>query len=248
MFNSKKNIEILTKAFEAIAAEEAKTFPTYDECKHITFSAEFERKMQRLINMEKKPYYYLINTVGKRVACIVIAALIALTSITFGVKAIREAVIDFFVETFEKFSIVGFKDEDIPENNKTIETYYAPTYIPEGYELKKDKRMVTYRRMRYESNEGYIEFNQDIMQGISTYIDTEDAETESISVLGYKAFYSNKDEMFLIYWNDSHYSYAIQTESGLKKEEVIKIAESIVAEQFVTLCRIRSFNRLKETL
>ena len=191
MFNSKKNIEILTKAFEAIAAEEAKTFPTYDECKHITFSAEFERKMQRLINMEKKPYYYLINTVGKRVACIVIAALIALTSITFGVKAIREAVIDFFVETIEKFTIVGFKDEDIPENNKTIETYYAPTYIPEGYELKTDEKMQAYRRMRYVSDNHYIDFRQNVLQSVSAYIDTENSKIESVLVSGNKGVYSN---------------------------------------------------------
>lgn len=230
MFNSKQNIEILTKAFEAIAAEEAKTFPTYDECKHITFSAEFERKMQRLINMEKKPYYYLINTVGKRVACIVIAALIALTSITFGVKAIREAVIDFFVETFEKFSIVGFKDEDIPENNKIIETYYAPTYIPEGYEIKMDDRFGALRSIKYMFGDKYIFFNQSVLKRISTYIDTEETMTEQVLVFGNKAVYAVKEKMSFLYWNDENYSYFIQSDGVLIKEELIKIAESVKKE------------------
>ena len=230
MFDSKKNLEILIKAFDVIAMEEAKALPTPDECEHITFSAEFEQKMRKLINREKKPYYYLINTVGKRVACIILAALITLTSVTFGVKAIREAVIDFFVETFEKFSIVGFKDEDIPENNKIIETYYAPTYIPEGYELKKDKRMVTYRRMRYESNEGYIEFNQDIMQRISMYIDTETSQLEEIMILGNRAFCLLKGESVSIYWNDEQYSYFIRSESECPKAEIIKFAENVKAE------------------
>lgn len=230
MFNSKQNIEILTKAFEAIAAEEAKTFPTYDECKHITFSAEFERKMQRLINMEKKPYYYLINTVGKRVACIVIASLIALTSITFGVKAIREAVIDFFVETFEKFSIVGFKDEDIPENNKTIETYYAPTYIPEGYEIKMDEKSSLYRSINYESNKGYIYFTQQLNDIDDSYIDTEQSQNDNIVINGYKGIIILKNVSCTIYWNDNKYNFLITMENSWSKEEAIRIAESVKAE------------------
>ena len=121
MFKSKKNLEVLRAALDVIAIEEAATLPTAEESAYITFSAEFECKMQKLIKKESKPYFRLINTVGKRVACIVIAVLITLTSVTFGVKAIREAVIEFFVETFEKFSVVGFKDEDISENNKKIE-------------------------------------------------------------------------------------------------------------------------------
>ena len=208
--------------------------------RYIAFKVVFYR--------EKKPYYYLINTVGKRVACIVIAALIALTSITFGVKAIREAVIDFFVESFEKFSIVGFKDEDIPENNKTIETYYAPTYIPEGYELKTDEKMHTYRRMRYVLDNNYIEYNQYVLQSISSFIDTERAKTEKVSIIGKDALYLTKDDKCSLCWIDKEHTYLITVQKKIAKQELIKIAESITAEQFVTLCRMRSFNRLKETL
>ena len=230
MFNSKKNLEILRKAFDIIAREEAKSLPTPEECTHITFSEEFEQKMQKLINKEKKPYYYLINTVGKRVACVIIAVLLALTSVTFGVKAIREAVIDFFVETFEKFSIVGFKDEDISSKLDYIETYYTPTYIPEGYELKKDEKILTYRRMHFMSGNDYIEFRQNTLQLLSTYIDTEDCDTESVLVSGHKGFYSNKDGTALLYWNDCNYSYYIRFDSVIEKQEIIKMAESIKAE------------------
>lgn len=230
MFNSKKNLEILIKAFDVIALEEAKALPTPDECEHITFSAEFEQKMRKLINREKKPYYYLINTVGKRVACIILAALITLTSVTFGVKAIREAVIDFFVETFEKFSIVGFKDEDIPENNKIIETYYAPTYIPEGYELVLDEKLSMYRIMEFISETGKINFEQKLINSNDIYVDTENVESEEITILQHKALYLNKGEKVLICWNDNYYSYIVRSESGLPKEEILKVAESIIAQ------------------
>lgn len=230
MFNSKKNLEILRKAFDVIAREEAKALPTPEECTHITFSEEFEQKMQKLIKRQAKSYYYLTNTVGKRVACVIIALLLAITSVTFGVKAIREAVIDFFVETFEKFSIVGFKDEDVSKTLDHIETYYAPTYIPEGYELKKDEKILTYRRMHYMCGNDYIEFRQNTLQLFSTYIDTEASKTESVSISGNSGFFSNKKGIKLLYWNDSSYSYFIQSESDIAKEELIKIAESIKAQ------------------
>lgn len=230
MFNRKKNLEILRKAFDIIAREEAKALPTPEECTHVTFSEEFEQKMQKLINKEKKPYYYLINTVGKRVACVIIALLLALTSVTFGVKAIREAVIDFFVETFEKFSIVGFKDEDVSNTLDHIETYYAPTYIPEGYELKKDDKLSAQRRLKYMLRNDCIYFNQSVLQSVSAYVDTEDAKFEQVLVLGSEAFYTIKENMSLLYWNGTDYSYFIQSESDIAKEELIKIAESIKAD------------------
>lgn len=230
MFSNKKNLEILKKALDIIAKEQATEFPSAEECAYVTFSAEFENKMQKLIKRQSKPYYYLINTVGKRVACIVIAALITLSSITFGVKAIREAVIEFIVETFEKFSIVGFDEEDTQDNNNFIETYYAPTYIPDGYELKIDEKLLTYQSIRYESKNNYILFRQNLLHTKATYLDTEDASYEEVSVLGKKAFYTVKEKIALLYWNDSKYSLLIQTESDLEKEELIKIAESIKAE------------------
>ncbi len=229
MFSNKKNLKILKKAFDVIAREQAAELPSPEECGGITFSAQFENKMQKLIERQSKPYYYLINTVGKRVACIVIAALITLTSITFGVKAIREAVIEFFVETFEKFSIVGFK-EDVSESLEYIETYYIPTYIPEGYELKFDDKLLSYRNIEYESKNNLILFRQNLIHTKSTYLDTEDASYEEVSVLDKKAFYTVKDKIALLYWNNSKYSFFIQTESNLEKEELIKIAESIKAE------------------
>ncbi len=230
MFNSKKNLEILRRAFDVIAREEAKALPTPEECTHITFSEEFEQKMQKLISKEKKPYYYLINTVGKRVACVIIAVLLALTSITFGVKAIREAVIDFFVETFEKFSIVGFEDEDIPNTIDHIETYYTPTYIPEGYALKIDEKMKMYHALEYVMNDSSLYFKQKMVNNSDTYIDTESLQLEETTVLKNKAFYVNKGNNALLYWNDLNYSYIIQSEKILTKGELIKIAESIKAE------------------
>ena len=89
------------------------SLPTDEELKDITFSEDFENKMQKLIKMQKKSYFHLINTVGKWVAVIILAIMISLTATTFGVKAIRESVIKFITETFEKFTAVSVEDDEI---------------------------------------------------------------------------------------------------------------------------------------
>lgn len=230
MFRDKKNLEILQKALAIIAEEEAAKLPSEEECVGVTFSEEFERKMEKLIKFQKKPYYSYVNTVGKRVACIILAVLIALTTVTFSVKALREAVIEFFVETFEKFSIVRFSEDDTSENSRIIEDYYVPTYIPEGYKLQNDEKLISKRRITYNKGNAYLYFIQSKLQSNSTYFDTENSIVQEVSVLNHKAIYVKKSDGYLICWNDINYFYLIQTDEKLNAEELVRIAESVELE------------------
>lgn len=67
LFNQKEKA-ILYEAMDLYCIEFCKTLPTDEELSHITFSEEFERNMQKLINKQKKFYFAWFNTVGKRVA------------------------------------------------------------------------------------------------------------------------------------------------------------------------------------
>ena len=134
MFLSKEIDKKLVMAFELYNKKLSDSLPTDEELKDITFSENFENKMQKLIRAQKISYFYLINTVGKRAAVIILAIMISLTATTFGVKAIRESVIKFITETFEKFTSVSVENEDPDIQVEIIKT--APQYIPEGYELE----------------------------------------------------------------------------------------------------------------
>ncbi len=72
-----------------------------------TFSDEFERKMQNLIR-HQKGFLKLVNTTGKKVACILLSILIIATSTVFSVEALREPIIEaiqeFFVNVKEQLS------------------------------------------------------------------------------------------------------------------------------------------------
>lgn len=231
MFRDKNNLEILKKALAVIAEEEAAKLPSEEECADITFSEEFERKMERIIRFQKKPYYSYVNTVGKRVACIILAILIAFTTVTFSVKAFREAVLEFFVETFEKFSIVGFNEEDLDNSLDHIETYYAPTYIPEGYELEYDRKSPSMRRMKFYCENEYIYFSQRLINDSDYYLDTENADVEYIEVEGLNDGYlAQKDNKITLCWNDDAYAYSIYSTGKFAEKELVMIAESITIE------------------
>ena len=68
------------------------------------FSTIFENRMQMLIQ-KQKGIYRLVNTVGKRIACLILVIVISLTTVACSVKEIREPIINeikkFFVNANE---------------------------------------------------------------------------------------------------------------------------------------------------
>lgn len=78
MFLSNKCDQRLKAAFELYNQQLSDNLPNKDELKTITFSQTFETKMKKLLAAQKKSYYYMINTVGKRIAIIITALLITL--------------------------------------------------------------------------------------------------------------------------------------------------------------------------
>ena len=110
-----KEKELLKSALHLYIQE---TVGQYDFVQNldIKFSSEFEQKMERLIKQRKKPFYYLFNTVAKRVACIIAALIIAAVGTVLSVDALREGVENFFVEAYENFSRIIFQqDNDAPD-------------------------------------------------------------------------------------------------------------------------------------
>lgn len=121
--------QILAQALQEDLDAKMTQFPPENEV-DFEFSEEFESDMQKLLNRASKPYYYFINTVGKRVAVITVILLIALTTTVFSVEAIRKPIIEFFVTIFEQFSTVVFGTES-PDSKFHISSddFYIPAFV-----------------------------------------------------------------------------------------------------------------------
>ncbi len=179
-----------------------------------------EEKIQKLINLEKKSYFILVNTLSKRVACVIIATLLAITTTALSVEALRTPIFNFFVETFDNFSVVRFGSN----GENFIKDLHEPEYLPEGYEKTHTEITKYAYLLTYKNGDSIIIYEQLLKNGPSLYVNT-DGEVEEIKINGFDGiYYQNKDGNNLIF-ADETYSYLIYGDTS--KEELVKIAESI---------------------
>lgn len=227
MFLSKEIDEKLVMAFERYNKNLCESLPTDEELKDIKFSKAFENKMEKLIRAQKKSYFYFINTVGKRVAVIILAIMISLTATTFGVKAIRESVIKFITETFEKFTAVSVEDDEIDTQVEFVKS--APQYIPEGYTVESEIDIVGLYQITYNNQNGnFIDYIQKINFGTIANVDTQGVEYEKISINYFEGIKYSKNGFNKVVFADENYMYSVYGEISF--DELIKMAESIKIE------------------
>jgi len=193
----------------------------------VHISPAFDRRMQRLIRAERRPYYRFTNTNGKKAVLVLAATFILLVTLVFSVSAIREPVVRFFVETYEKFSRVFFhqQEEQFPG---ILEEYFAPAWLPKGYKEDTNQMIdaVIHCEWTYVSEgKGDIKFKQHTISSNVSHIDSEDVQVKSVEVNGNEGlFYSNKGIQHLT-WSDGQYGFFVA--GPISEAELLRIAESI---------------------
>lgn len=195
-------------------------------------SAKFEKKVQKLIKHSKRDYWYLINTSFKR-AAVIVATILVLLGFSMSIKAIREPVVRFIIETYEKYTNIFFGNDDTDLNlPRTIEQKYTITAIPEGYTFLSMEEMPLNRKLiwRNKDNEEII-FNQGVLYNANMTIDTEDSSYEYVMVDSYNAIYLTKWNMQIIIWENGIYKFSINCSTSISYEELIDIAESLSEEK-----------------
>lgn len=188
------------------------------------FSPKFERKMQKLIRRREKPYYKIINTLGKRVACIAIIIIVASSVTVLSVRAFRVAVANFFISIYEKFSTVeSVDDSSAPE---TIEEIYAITCGLEEYKIVYEDADERQRTITYVFGEQVVSFSQYTIDSYNMNINTEDTEITTIDINGSEAiYYFDNNDYSNIIWNNG--TYIIKMSSNISQDALIDMAKSV---------------------
>lgn len=218
-----KNDNFKKALYNSLIPEYSNMLPDGDEDEH-DFSADFEKKMQKLIKRRNKPYYKIINTVGKRVACIVVIVLLASSVTVLSVDALRNAVADFFVSTYDKFSSVQPVEDDIAPS--TIKDIYEITYDLKEYEIYYEDNTEYRRSISYIKDDVVINFSQYTKDMYDKDVNTEDAEISTIEINGTEAimFLDNQNYYHIII-NSDDYVFGIGSNTG--KDILIDIAKSV---------------------
>ena len=110
-----------------------------------------------------------------------------------------------------------------------IKQVYVPGTIAEGYKETSREEGSKFVNVFYENDgDGWYKYRQVTVEG-NTFLDTEEGDWDSLSIGQYPGVYINKGETGNLWWFD--YTYAYQLQGNLSEEEMIAVAESLLAEK-----------------
>ena len=144
----------------------------YTVKQHI-LSAEFETKMQHIIKYQKG-VLRLINTTGKRIACVILTALICLTTVECSIEEVREPIIEeikkFYVNAKEL--LTGTAADEVAELfpndvSKIIGTSYV-SKSKNQYIIDDEETVTKFIKLLSETYWGEPEWFEDF-EDINTY-------------------------------------------------------------------------------
>lgn len=201
------------------------SYPEYE------LSKEFQQKMNKLIRQQRKVYYPVIKTTGRRIAAAIIAAVMmgSVTAVAYGPA--REAIKDFFMKHFGTHDVV--ETNYVIENMDINSSYYTKIIIeeeyeidvPDGFELEEYHSDDNLINCRYSNGKDFIDFEQ-IPAGIySASIDNERSKSYNYTDdegNKYLVYEWNKSRLFI--WNNGEYVFEIS--SNLDKNDIVDLCKS----------------------
>lgn len=231
---NKTDRELLARAFLEAAEDEFSYVPAEEDI-DLEFSPEFERKMEKLIRARKRPYYKYINTVGKRVAAIIIAVVIFFST-AMTVEAIRVPVINCLVKVYDTFNKYVFGIDATGSNAlDCLEKTYYLKEVPEGFQLMQEMVSEEQNLHVWANEEGNIlQFRQQTLVN-SIVIDNENVTRKTITIRGQEAFLTTKNDGLWkgIVWATPDYNFALicNKADAFTNEELITMAENLVVKE-----------------
>ena len=197
-------------------------------------SEAFARRMRRLAEHPEK---YSKNRRTKKIVIILIAAALILTGCT-AIKPIRTAIANFIITIFDNGSFV---DKSTDKNGKDrITEFYAPAFIPEGYEIFRERidrvndgRAVEYD-IEYIKGDKHIVFSQ-LNNSTALSLNTENTEMKSFTVNDIECLYFSNLGLCDYLWEKDGYRFILSVPNEIGLETAKKIIESVKKTNLQTI-------------
>ena len=173
--------------------------------------------------------FYTFFAIKRRRALAIIAAVAAALALTMSVGAIRERVVNFFIEIFDTYAVITTdKNPDYP---KTIKEQYAPSYIPEGFVLNNTSEHSLIFCIEWKNNNDQYIFFKQITKNSKMNINA--TRVEEISIFKENDGISWKSSgLRSVSFETNGYYFVIDVDSAVSEDEIIKIAKSIEKYEF----------------
>ena len=188
------------------------------------FSRRHEKKMQKLFKRQRKPYFKLISTTGRRAAC-VFAAIVVLSASAMSVKAVRKTFFDFITSVFSDHQVISTDTGSNDGYPKTIEEEYRISKLPQGFKQQYHNRTETMVDIPYYSSDSRIMFTQFTKDSFEI-IFTDEAKTEEFADADgqkYQVVSAGYESVYI--WDNGRYIFEIT--GSLDRDKMIEICRSV---------------------
>ncbi len=164
---------------------------------------------------------------------LLIAALVVLllTGTVFAVPALREGLVGLFLHNTGPAYVFEISPEDRERAPRTIETAYAPGYLPEGYKLvRADYDDINVRQTYQNAEQLEINYSQNVLyyaaavevdgmdgEFSGVHINSENSRAERVIVNGYEVIMVVNEAMqpclpTVYLWTDQNYLYELNVD------------------------------------
>ncbi len=192
----------------------------------IRYTDDYLRDMEKILQKSKKPIRRYFNFFGKRVAGIV-AAILIIFGCSMTVSAVREPVVEFLTNIYEKFIEIVFGDEDVAKAPDSIETVYTLGFVPEGYEMESFLVENSLTKITWKNENGNkIILSQIVLKGFCT-LDGEESDYVIFEQHEKSLAYVHKYEYKIFYWNSEAYNFQLIVPCDMSQEEALALIDSI---------------------
>lgn len=211
-------------AFREVVSLEFNHIPNDEESIDYEFSDKFNKRMEKLIKSQSKPYWNFISTASKRAAVIIVAVLTLFTA-AFSVKAIREPIIKFIKQVYESFTHYSFDGDTVEIINKE----YTITKMLDGYEqldkLTSDNTIAT--TYKNKSGDTIIFTQMTTEYSIGYLVDNESGKQYTETVDGIEIDFKEWYETKTAIWTNDGYVFSIDCIGNISFEDIKQIIRSI---------------------
>ena len=211
------NLEL---ALVAIRDHELMQLPAESELQEvISLSQAFERRMEKLWRSTGSK-----TTRRKTKQILLVAILAAMMASVMSVQAIREPVVNFLMDIYDRCTDIIFQ---ISANEAVEEIdFYVPA-PPAGYVETGREELQTQVKVEYANRSGgYMRYTQYDLEGLSLSVDTEDADVRVEEIQGISVFSYSKNGLNSIVWSDGNFGYKVNATCSFP--ELMEIVEDVI--------------------
>ncbi len=217
--------EFLDAFREAASDEFADAIEAGQNTPHI-FSHQFEKRMEKLLQNEKRIAWRLVSTASRRMA-LALALLLALMTAAASCHAseIIEKARTFLIKVNDTFSYITFKGE---KSNEITQEYMLAA-LPDGYIEKKLYKTHVYISKTYINDAGdKIVLCQSILNDDSTIShDNEKGELIEVSANGRQYCIYSSDYVTSAFWTEDGYVFRIDCLPSVSIDYILYLAKSV---------------------